>query len=179
MKIIQGKYKGLTIKGFTINGTRPTMDRVKESLFAMIQEEISQKNILDLFAGSGNLGIESLSMNAKEVVFVDHNKIAINTIKANLKTINETMPVINSDYLKALTNFYHQHKTFDIIFLDPPYNTCYIEKSIALIEKYQLLNEGGLIICESDNEKKIKYPSSLHVIKSKRYGQKIVVILKK
>ena len=154
MKVIQGKHKGTILKGFDINGTRPTMDRVKESLFAMIQNDIYNKSCLDLFAGSGNLGIEALSMQAKQVVFVDHNQIAIKTIKENLSKVHEHAEVINLDYQKALNYFYQNHITFDIIFLDPPYQTDYIKKSIELIDKYNLLNKNGLLICESDAKEK-------------------------
>ena len=135
MKVIQGKHKGTILKGFDINGTRPTMDRVKESLFAMIQNDIYNKSCLDLFAGSGNLGIEALSMQAKQVVFVAHNQTAIKTIKENLSKVHEQAKVINLDYQKALNYFYQNNITFDIIFLDPPYQTYYIKKSIELIDK--------------------------------------------
>lgn len=84
MKIISGKYKGRNIIGYDIEGTRPTMDRVKESLFAMIQNYIKDSNCLDLFSGSGNLGLEALSEGAKSCTFIDENKIAIKTIKNNI-----------------------------------------------------------------------------------------------
>ena len=173
MKVIQGKHKGTILKGFDINGTRPTMDRVKESLFAMIQNDIYNK-----FAGSGNLGIEALSMQAKQVVFVDHNQTAITTIKENLSKVHEQAKVINLDYQKALNYFYQNNITFDIIFLDPPYQTDYIKKSIELIDKYNLLNKNGLLICESDAKEKLSGYKNYQEVKTRKYGQKIVVILK-
>lgn len=178
MKIIQGKYKGTILKGFDIAGTRPTMDRVKESLFAMIQNDITDSIVLDLFAGSGNLGIEALSMNAKDSIFVDNNTVAIKTIKENLNKINENRQVLKMRYEEALKCFFENNVKFDIIFLDPPYNTDYIEKSTNLITKYQLLKQNGLIVCETDDIVKIKYPAIYHEIKNKQYGQKTVVILK-
>ena len=105
MKVIQGKHKGTILKGFDIDGTRPTMDRVKESLFAMIQNRINDSIVLDLFAGSGNLGIEALSMGAKECFFVDKNGIACKTIKTNLEKVREDGKIINSDYKAALNSF--------------------------------------------------------------------------
>ena len=87
MKIISGIYKGRKIEGFDIDGTRPTMDRVKESLFAMIQNNIQDSIVLDLFSGSGNLGIEALSNGAKYAYLVDKNFKAVNTIKKNISTI--------------------------------------------------------------------------------------------
>ena len=88
MRVISGKYKGRLLDGFNINGTRPTMDRVKESMFAMIQNYIKDKVVLDLFAGSGSLGIEALSNGAKICYFVDNNKIAIDIIKKNTNGID-------------------------------------------------------------------------------------------
>lgn len=178
MKIIQGKYKGRTLKGFDIEGTRPTMDRVKESLFAMIQNKINNSIVLDLFSGSGNLGIESLSMNAKDVVFVDKNRICFKTIKENLSMINEEREVLNLDYIEALKILKEKYK-FDIIFLDPPYKGDLIEKSINLICEYDLLNENGIVVCETDDINKIKIPDVLKEVKNRKYGEKIVVILKK
>lgn len=178
MKIIQGKYKGRTLKGFDIEGTRPTMDRVKESLFAMIQNKINNSIVLDLFSGSGNLGIESLSMNAKDVVFVDKNRICFKTIKKNLSMINEEREVLNLDYIEALKILKEKYK-FDIIFLDPPYKGDLIEKSINLICEYDLLNENGIVVCETDDINKIKIPNVLKEVKNRKYGEKIVVILKK
>ncbi|MBP3841782.1 MAG: 16S rRNA (guanine(966)-N(2))-methyltransferase RsmD [Bacilli bacterium] len=178
MKIIQGKYKGRTLKGFDIEGTRPTMDRVKESLFAMIQNKVSGSTILDLFSGSGNLGIEALSMNAKEAIFVDKNKICFKTIKENLSMLNEEREVLNLDYKEALEYLKSKYK-FDIIFLDPPYKGDLIEKSLDLICEYNLLNDNGIIVCETDDIKKIKNEEVLKEVKSRKYGEKIVVILKK
>ena len=178
MKIIQGKYKGRILKGFDINGTRPTMDRVKESLFATIQNKVKDSVVLDLFAGSGALGIEALSMNAKDVVFVDKNKVSINVIKENLSNIKESRLVINKDYQDALLSLKDEYK-FDIIFLDPPYKENFISVALELICKYNLIAEEGIIVCETDEIKKIIIPSSLKEIKTKKYGEKIVVILKK
>ena len=177
MKIISGKYKGRNIEGFTIDGTRPTMDRVKESLFAMIQNYIKDSNILDLFSGSGNLGIEALSEGAKHAVLVDYNFKAIKVINSNLKTIGiDNVNVLNMDYKKAIESI---DEKFDIIFLDPPYKTNYIEESIKLITKYNILSNEGIIICESDSLDKIIYNDNYKCIKDKKYGDKYIVILKK
>ena len=177
MKVISGKYKGRNIEGFTIDGTRPTMDRVKESLFAMIQSYLDDSIVLDLFSGSGNLGIEALSEGAKSIVLVDSNYKAIKVIENNLKNIgiNEAK-VLNMDYKKAIEIL---DGKFDIIFLDPPYKTNYIEESIKLITKYNLLKDNGIIVCESDNIDRIVYGEEYTCIKDKKYGDKYVVILKK
>ena len=182
MKVISGKYKGTNLNGYNLNGTRPTMDRVKESLFAMLQFDIEEKIILDLFSGSGNLGIESLSMKAKKVYFVDYNKKSIDCIKENLNKLRiskEEYEIINKDFEKALKQFYEEKIKFDIIFLDPPYKTDYIERAIELIVENNLLNHEGFIVCESDNLEKIPKYDFLKEIKSKKYGDKHIVILKK
>ncbi len=179
MKIISGIYKGRNLIGYDINGTRPTMERVKESLFATIQDYINESIVLDLFSGSGNLGIEALSQGAKEAYVVDNNRIACETIKKNIKEIGvKDCQVIKADYKEALTIFKNEKTKFDLIFLDPPYNTDYIEKSIELITKYNLLKENGLIICESNNIDKIIYPNNYTELKNKKYGDKWIVILK-
>ncbi len=178
MKIISGKYKGRNLDGHNLDGTRPTMERVKESLFAIIQNHLDNAIVLDLFSGSGNLGIEALSEGASYAYLVDFNKKAAITIKNNLNNIgiNEA-EVINLDYKKALN--YLKDKKMDLIFLDPPYKTDYIEQSIKLIDEYDMLNEDGLIICENDSLDKIVYPENYEVVKDRKYGDKWVVILKK
>lgn len=179
MKVISGLYKGRIIEGFDMDGTRPTMERVKESLFATIQNNINGAVVLDLFSGSGNLGIEALSEGAKYAYLVDYNVKAAKTIKRNLDTIGITnAEVINMDYLKALNYLKDKDIKFDLIFLDPPYKTSFIEKSIDLITKNNLLKEDGLIICESDSLDRIVYNDNYKIIKDKKYGDKWVVILK-
>lgn len=180
MKIISGIYKGRKINGYDINGTRPTMERVKESLFAQIQDYLPESTVLDLFSGSGNLAIEALSQGAKEAYAVDYNQVAYKIIKSNIENIGvKNCQAIKSDYKEALLTLSKKNITFDIVFLDPPYNTDYIEKSINYIDKYQLLNNEGIIVCENDSLDRIVFPSTYQVIKNKKYGDKWVVILKK
>lgn len=173
MRVISGKYKGKNILGFDINGTRPTMDRVKESMFASIQNYIKDAIVLDLFAGSASLGIEALSNGSSKCYFVDNNKIAIDTINKNIKEIGNAV-VLNKDFKDTLKYFYDCNIKFDLIFLDPPYKDNLLNTAIKLIEDYELLN--GLLICEVENyEIKTKYK----LIKSKKYGSKEVKIYKK
>ena len=102
MRIISGKYKGKKLNGFNIEGTRPTMDRVKESLFGMIQTYIPDSIVLDLFAGSGALGLEAVSNGAKECYLIDNNIEAIKTIKENSQNFEEQLNIIYIDYKKFL-----------------------------------------------------------------------------
>lgn len=175
MKVISGKYKGLTIKGFDIDGTRPTMDRVKESVFAMIQNYLDDSTVLDLFAGSGNLGIESLSNGAKCAYFIDNNKTAIDVIGENIKKIKikEEVHIIKNDYNKALNTL---NIKFDIIFLDPPYKDKIINEILDKIYNLNLLNENGLIVIEYEFDDIDN--NHFKLIKQKRYGTKKIMIYK-
>ena len=180
MKIISGKYKGRVLEGFDIAGTRPTMDRVKESLFAMIQSYLEDATVLDLFAGSGNLGIEALSEGAKEIYLVDKNKKACQVIKRNVNKIGiEASDIFCGDYKSALKKYQEQSIKFDIIFLDPPYQTDLVKKSMEVIEKYELLSKNGILVAESNTLDKIIYSDKLEIVKSRKYGDKVVAILKK
>ena len=180
MKIISGKYKGRNILGFNIDGTRPTQDRVKENLFNIINEDIKGKVVLDLFAGSGNLGLEALSREAKYTYFVDNNPKAITIIKKNIDNISiDNCKVLNMNYKKALNYFNDNQIELDLIFLDPPYETSYIEDSLFLIDKYSLISNKGIVVCESNDLNKIIYSKNYEVLKEKKYGDKYIVILEK
>ncbi len=170
MRIISGKYKGKKLNGFNIDGTRPTMDRVKESLFAMIQNHINGSTVLDLFAGSGALGLEAISNGAKKCYLIDNNQIAIKTIKENSVNIKEDINIINIDYKKFLKE---TKEKFDIIFLDPPYQSNQLNKALKIIEERNLLNENGIIICEYE---KIEPITNLKLLKNKSYGPKNIKI---
>lgn len=170
MRIISGKYKGKKLNGFNIDGTRPTMDRVKESLFAMIQNHINGSTVLDLFAGSGALGLEAISNGAKKCYLIDNNQIAIKTIKENSINIKEDINIINIDYKKFLKE---TKEKFDIIFLDPPYQSNQLNKALKIIEERNLLNENGIIICEYE---KIEPITNLKLLKNKSYGPKNIKI---
>lgn len=176
MRVISGKYRGLTIDGYDINGTRPTMDRVKESMFAMIQSYVKNSVTLDLFSGSGNLGIEALSNGSKEVYFVDHNPIAINTITNNLKKmhVTETCHVMKMDYEQALKEFANKKIRFDLVLLDPPYKKHFIHEILKNLVEGDLLNPDAIVVCEFDEE---EFASEiLTSIKEKKYGTKYVRI---
>ena len=174
MKIISGKYKGRVIKGFDVEGTRPTMDRVRESLMATLKPYLTNKTILDLFAGTGSLGLEAISNGASKAIFVDKNPQCINNIKSIIKDINidEDIILINKDYKESLTKI----EKVDIIFLDPPYHEGILNKAIKLIEEMDILNKNGLIVAEYEEEKPI---CNYNLIKEKKYGDKHINIYQK
>lgn len=175
MRVISGKYKGKNIIGFDIDGTRPTMDRVKESLFASIQNKLKNSIVLDLFAGSGSLAIEALSNGSSKAYLVEKNNKLIDIIKKNISNIDEEVILINNDYKEALEYFKSKNIKFDIIFLDPPYKLNLIQDSLNKIINYNLLKDDGIIICEYENE---VFNINLNIIKEKKYGSKNIRIYK-
>lgn len=175
MRVISGKYKGKNIMGFNVMGTRPTMDRVKESMFGMIQSNIKGSICLDLFAGSGSLGIEALSNGAKECYFVEKNDEIFSILKNNLDGISGSV-LLKKDYKDALNSFVGNIK-FDLIFLDPPYKLNLISNILKFICDNEILSDNGLVICEYENED-LSF-AGLELIKSREYGSKKVNIYKK
>ena len=174
MRVISGIYKGKQLNGFDIDGTRPTMDRVKESMFALIQDYIKEKTCLDLFAGSGSLGIEAISNGAKKAYFVDNGKEVLKVLKNNLKGIKEDYEVLETDYNKALKQFRDNNIKFDLIILDPPYHRLFINKILNFIVENQLLNPQGIVVCEYEEEKVDN--KDLRLLKEKKYGSKNVKV---
>ncbi len=179
MRIISGKYKGRKIDGYDIVGTRPTMDRVKESLFAMINGYVKDANCLDLFAGSGSLGLEALSNGAKSCYFVDQNNEVIKTLQNNINNIKieEDYYLVRQDYLEFLKKVSKNNQQFDLIFLDPPYKEHIIENILTFIYQNNLLSTNGLIICEYEFQD--IYSNDFTIYKEKIYGTKKIKIFKK
>lgn len=173
MRVISGLYKGRVLEGFNIDGTRPTMDRVKESLFAMIQNKIKDSVVLDLFAGSGALGIEAISNGASKVYFVDNNKEIEKVLKKNLRDMPNYEIIIN-DYNKALKSFRDNNTKFDIILLDPPYDRHYINKILDFIYDNNLLNDNGIVVAEYETERVTT--DKFNIYKERKYGDKTVTI---
>lgn len=180
MKVISGTLKGRKIEGYNIDGTRPTMDRVKESLFAMIQENIKDSVVLDLFAGSGQLGIEAISNGANLCYFIDHNSEVIKILNNNITNLNikAKAKVVLSDWKKFLNDSANNNLKFDLIFVDPPYDYDVYEKIIEKVSTLNLLNDNGLIVLEHANLKLKDNYNNLVLYKSKKYGTKSVNIYK-
>ena len=147
MRVITGKARGVQLKTPDGMATRPTTDRVKEALFSIIQFEIPGATVLDLFGGTGQLGIEALSRGAKRAVFVDSGEPACRLIRENLKRtkLEADATVIRSDYLDYLKRC---RETFQIIFLDPPYAEVFLENALKRITEIDILQSGGIIVAE-------------------------------
>ena len=165
MRVITGSARGCRLKELEGMETRPTTDRVKEGLFNIIQFDIEGRKILDLFAGTGQLGIECLSRGAVSAVFVDRRADAVKLIRENLKatSLTERGRVISGDSMEYLKSI---RETFDIIFLDPPYEAGLLEPAIAHIAKFDILSPHGIIVAAHPENKALpalSAPSRLHL----------------
>lgn len=168
MRVITGLAKGRRLKTLKGMDIRPTSDRVKESIFTILHFEIQGRKVLDLFAGSGQLGIEALSRGAKFAVFVDKDPAAIGIIRQNLKHtgLSEQSHVIKSDAESFLSN---NTDSYDIVLLDPPYNFGSPERILKLLSSK--VNTGGIVVCEHSSEEAMpKEAGDLAVYRSYKYG---------
>lgn len=154
MRIISGKARGKILKTPENDNIRPTLDRVKENLYNIIGFSIRNAVVLDLFSGTGAIGIEALSRGAKQVYFVDKDKKSYELTKFNVQSakLEENAVILNKDAENALLEFESKALKFDIIFLDPPYNKGIVQKILQQLEKYNIMQSEGVIIVETDRE---------------------------
>ena len=153
MRVISGQYRGRKLKEPADNAVRPTTDKVKESIFNIIQFDIEGRRVLDLFAGTGQLGIEALSRGAREAIFVDASAEHVKLVKENPQRagIEEGAAVIRAD----APDFLGRGDKFDLIFLDPPYETDLLIKCLNIINQFDILKDNGIIVCESSEKKEL------------------------
>ncbi|MBQ3665464.1 MAG: 16S rRNA (guanine(966)-N(2))-methyltransferase RsmD [Lachnospiraceae bacterium] len=183
MRVIAGSARRLQLK--TVNGmnTRPTTDRIKETLFNMLQNDIEGCSFLDLYSGSGAIGIEALSRGAKRAVFVEKNKEAIQCIKYNLQftKLQEYGNVMENNVLTALEILNKKKEMFDIIFMDPPYNMEIEKETLSYISGLNIMNKYSIIIVEASIETDFSYASDMgyDIVKEKIYKTNKHVFLKK
>ena len=180
MRIISGKARGTKLYTLEGENTRPTLDRVKESIFNIIQNEIEGATVLDLFAGSGAIGLEFLSRGAEKVVLCDKSKEAINIIKKNVDKTHsqENVKIYNTDFEDCLEKI--KNNQFDIIYLDPPYATEYIKKSLEKIINLNLAKEESLIIIETDDEPRILQEIEnidVKIVDKRKYGRATIIFV--
>ena len=176
MRIISGTMRGTKLYTLEGDNTRPTLDRVKEALFSKINFEIQDATILDLFAGSGALGLESLSRGAEKVFLCDNSRDAIKIINQNIEKTKtkDKVYLLNMDYKKALEELRIQKIKFDIVFLDPPYKTDFAEDAAKYIVENKLLKEEGFIILETDEKERVLNnldTNILEIKEIKKYGR--------
>ena len=171
MRVITGSARGRRLKELEGMETRPTTDRVKEGMFSALQFDIEGRKVLDLFAGTGQLGIECLSRGAESAVFVDRRKDAVALIRENLKTtqLSHKAKVVGGDSMEYLKGV---REKFDLIFLDPPYGTGLLEKALETITTIDIVSENGIIVCENGSGvawPTLSEPYRMH--KEYRYGK--------
>ena len=178
MQIITGKYRARKLKAVDSESTRPTLARVKESIFNLIFDKIAGAIVLDLFAGSGAFGAECISRGAEEVYFVDHEERAIKTIKLNTLNMTEKFEILKSDYVSAIDKFTARNIKFDLVYLDPPYDSDFAVNALDLLQKNGLLSNGATVVVEHKWANDLQNVPSCYIIeKSKKYGIAYVDIL--
>lgn len=179
MRVITGTARGVQLKTPEGLDTRPTAERVKEALFSAIQFEIEGRRVLDLFAGSGQLGIEALSRGAERAVFVDAGKSAAALVKENLRRakLTEKAQVVQADYLSYLSRC---REKFGLIFLDPPYAEKFLENALEKIVEFDILSSGGIIVTERPEGKELPLEFAGYIrSKDYRYGITLITLYRK
>ena len=179
MRVITGKARGVQLKTPEGMQTRPTADRVKEALFSIIQFELPGTKVLDLFGGTGQLGIEALSRGAAEAVFVDAREDACRLIRENLKRtkLENCARVVRSDYLDYLKRCREQ---FQIILLDPPYAEVFLENSLKMIAEIDILQYGGIIVAERPVGKELPWEfPGFSRSKDYKYGNTLLTLYRR
>ncbi len=178
MRIIGGYLKGRKLTPPRSDRVRPTIDRVKEAIFNILQDWEGSK-VLDLFAGTGNLGIEAYSRGAEEVYFVDNDINSIMVIRENLEKFEllRKSKVYSLDFKAAIKKFGRDGIKFDVIFIDPPFKKDYWDQALSLIISNEILSDEGYIITEIPTYKSLTVPEGLTIFRDREYGQNRLLIL--
>lgn len=179
MRVITGKARGVALKTPDGVKTRPTSDRVKEAMFSIIQFDLPGAKVLDLFAGTGQLGIEALSRGATSAVFVDALDNACSLVQENLRRtkLAEQAAVVRADYLAYLSNC---REKFDFVFLDPPYAEVFLENALKKITEIDILQSGGIIVAERPLGKDLPYTfDGFFRSKDYKYGNTLLTFYRK
>lgn len=171
MKVVSGRFRGLNLKAVPTNNTRPTSAKVKEAVFSMLSTYLTDGLALDLFAGTGSLGIEAVSRGYQKAYLVDKAYKAINTIKENVEKTRaiDDFVVIKSSATDALKKFTDESLKFDLVFLDPPYRMKITEQIIKDMVEQELLNQGAIIVDETDYDINLGDFDGIDLIKEKHY----------
>ncbi len=178
MRIITGTARGTRLDAPEGIHTRPTSERAKQGVFNILQFEIRGRRVLDLFAGSGQMGLEALSRGAASAVFADADPQAVKVLKSNIKKthVEEKSTVFEGDYKTVLRTLSSQ-TPFDLIFLDPPYHSDMLSSALTLLRKYHLIAPHAYLICETDGTLPV-FGEDLVLFKSAAYGKNHMYILK-
>ena len=177
MRIITGRARGLQLNTPKNMDVRPTADRVKESVFNIIGNKIVQAQVVDFFAGTGNLGLESWSRGAAGITFIDMSKESLRIVESNIQKCKaqESCTVLKGNAVQVIERLYQQGKRFDFAFCDPPYNKGWLDQIMTALEKYRLLQEGGYLVMERSPQEELKrLPEHYTLIRSAKYGDTVV-----
>ncbi len=167
MRIISGKYRGKVLKTFSGQDIRPTSDRAKEALFNILNQKVVNGEVLDLFCGTGSIGVECISRGAKKVVFVDNSPESIAITKANVSSIRESGEIVLASADRFLSNY---KAPFDIIFLDPPYKYDNAKLLFEKIYENKLLKDDGIIIYEHKSDRVSEEYDNFNLYSTRKYG---------
>lgn len=172
VRVISGSARGLKLNTPGDDRVRPTTDRVKESMFNIVQDWVYDSQVLDLFAGSGALGIEALSRGASQAVFCDNSLDSIKIIKSNIEKarVVDRSQIVSGDFKRCLRDMEAKNQSFDMIFVDPPYYKELFEEVLDTIRACKILKKDGIVIVEHDAKKPIGQVEGLEVYKEKKYG---------
>lgn len=172
VRVISGSARGLKLNTPGDDRVRPTTDRVKESMFNIVQDWVYDSQGLDLFAGSGALGIEALSRGASQAVFCDNSLDSIKIIKSNIEKarVVDRSQIVSGDYKRCLRDMEAKNQSFDMIFVDPPYYEGLFEEVLDTIRSCKILKKDGIVIVEHDAKRPIGQVEGLEVYKEKKYG---------
>lgn len=182
MRIITGTARGTRLETLDGEATRPTAERVKEAIFSMIQFDLTDSMVLDLFSGSGQMGLEALSRGAEKAHMVDKSAAAVNIIKKNAQKCHlfERCRIVTGDYSDFLRSASGKYK-YDFIFLDPPYGSGMLESALEKIASFDILNDGAWIFCEDETDDifadKPQLSELYNIEKQNRYGRVFITVL--
>lgn len=177
IRVIAGLFKGRKLKVLKGDGVRPTSDKVKGAMFNIIGKEIEGAVVLDLFSGSGSLGIESISRGSKKAVFVDSDKRCIGVIRENLQALKiEDVTIMTGDVYRIISKL--KEDRFNIVFADPPYNKDLAKNILSHLGKYSILSNSCLIIIEHSKKELIEENELFCKVKDRDYGDTVISIYK-
>lgn len=177
MRVVSGTARGCKLQPVPGMNTRPTTDRVKENVFNLIQDHVRGARVLDLFAGTGQLGIEALSRGAERCNFVEHDKTAYNIVYKNTQSarVADRAALHRAEAAEYVSRV--GRRQYDLIFLDPPYGGVILENALLQIETFDILSTDGIIICESAVGD--RFAHGFEVVRERRYGATMITVLRR
>ncbi len=183
MRIGAGRYKGKKIASSDLPNLRPTLGRVKETFFAIIGNHVDMHNahVLDVFAGTGNLGLEALSLGAEKITFIENNDGSLRLVNSNIRAfdVSGQCEIIKNDAVAAIEQLINQKRRFDLIIMDPPFRQDFLNTIINTTHVEDLLTEEGMLACETEKKYQFKNNEKWDIIKERKIADSMLFFLKK